>query len=296
MSRQLERPIVSVLVTVFNREAYLSDCLESILASSWKDFEVVVVDDCSVDDSHAVAERHSVGDSRIRPYRNDRNLGDYPNRMRAASLATGRYIKYVDSDDLIHPHGLGVMVEAMEKHPQAALALSHSLPEDREPYPSMLSPRDAWIRQFLGDGCLNSGPTGAIIRRDAFIEAGGFRDWGVLSDMDLWYRMAARWPVLLLQPGLVWWRRHDDQEFTKGGASMVYLEKGYQLMMESLASSDSPLTPSERKAAEFRERQHQARRLISLAVRRGSPLLALRSFNRSGLSAADLVQGLRPYR
>ena len=81
-----ESPGVSVLVTAYNREAYLAACLESILQSTWEDFEIVVVDDGSSDSSVAIGTSFAFRDSRVRFHRNDRNLGDYPNRMRAAEL------------------------------------------------------------------------------------------------------------------------------------------------------------------------------------------------------------------
>lgn len=288
-------PTVSVLVTVHNRAEYLAACLDSILASTWQDFEVVVVDDGSTDESAAIGERYAAQDSRIRFSVNERNLGDYPNRIRAAGLARGRYLKYVDSDDLIYPHGLRVMVEAMDAYPDAGLALSHSLAEDEQPYPWKLEPGHVWRKQFLGDGCLNCGPTGAMMRRDAFMAAGGFRSWGVLSDTDLWYRISARWPVLLLPPALVWWRRHEGQEFTKEDARIVYLERGFALTVEALSSRDCPLSGEERDAALARARQHHARRLLSLAIRERHPLRAVKSLRRSGLSAAEMLSGFQGY-
>lgn len=289
-------PLVSVLVTIYNREAYLSDCIESILASSWQGMEVVLVDDRSTDASLAIANRFANDDSRVRVSRNDSNLGDYPNRMRAAELARGRYIKYVDSDDIIYRHSLEIMVDAMEAHRDAALAVSHSLPEDECPYPWKLDPASAWRKEFLGDGCLGCGPTGAIIDRERFLQSGGFRQWGVLSDTDLWYRMSARWPVLLLPPGLVWWRRHDQQQFTSDSAGTTYRERGFALTLEALSSADCPLPEAERKIALDRARQHHARRLISLALRRGQPRRAFRLMRESGLATADIFQGLSPYR
>lgn len=286
-------PIVSVLVTIYNRERWLEACLDSILASTWQDFEVVVVDDGSQDGSAEIAERYAAMDGRIRFLRNEANLGDYPNRMRAAELARGKYLKYVDSDDLIYPHSLAIMVEAMEAHPEAALGLSHSLPEEEEPYPWCLSPEAAWRKQFLGRGCLSCGPTGAIIRREAFVESGGFRDWGVLNDMDLWYLLSARWPVVLLPPGLVWWRRHEGQEFTRDDAAMVYLERGFALTLETLQRAGCPLSEADRQRAIARARQHHARRLLSLARRH--PLLAWKSYRASGLGMRGLLRGLRQY-
>ncbi len=296
MTESPREPLVSVLVTVFNRQRYLAACVESILSSTMENFELVIVDDNSSDGSAQIAEDFASRDERIRFFRNDENLGDYPNRAKAAGLSTGRYLKYVDSDDLIYPHGLGVMVEAMEAHPGAALGLSHSLPEVERPYPLELSSHDAWEREFLGDGCMGSGPTGAIIKRSAFEELGGFRNWGVLNDTDLWYRMSARASIVLMPPGLVWWRRHVDQEFTKNGADIAYLERGFELVMETLASAASPLSVAETNQATSRARQHHARRLLSLGLKQARPLDAIRLLKKSGLTASEIARGFASYR
>lgn len=289
-------PRVSVLVTVYNREAYLAQTLRSILASSFRDFEVVVVDDCSRDQSAAIAENIAAEDQRVRVVRNETNLGDYGNRMKAASLACGAYLKYVDSDDLIYPHTLNVMVDAMERNSSVALALSHSLSEDEEPYPWILTPTESYRKHFLGRGCFSCGPTGAIIRRTAFEEVGGFRkEWRVLSDIDLWLRLGARWPVALLPPGLVWWRRHPGQEYLSADASLIYLERGFELSIQSLQDASGPLSDVDLRAAVTRVKDHHARRLLALGFRHHQFRLATRLFQSSNLSLADLLRGFRKY-
>ncbi len=282
---------------MYNREKFLSECLQSVLASTLDDFELIVVDDMSTDDSHAVALRAASGDSRVVAVKNERNLGDYGNRSRAAVLARGKYIKYVDSDDLIYRHSLEIMVAAMEAHPAAGLGLCHSEPEVDEPYPWQLLPHDAWFREFLGGGAMGCGPTGAIMNRERFNAAGGFDAvWGVIADTDLWYRMAAQSPLVLLQPGLVWWRRHAGQEFTSSDASFRYLRDRFRLGMKALQSAHCPLNDVERDNAIRRLRQHHARRLISLATRSRQPTQALELFRESGLTAREMAGGLSPYR
>lgn len=288
--------LVSVIVTVYNRERYLSETLTSLLASTYHDFELIIVDDGSADGSLQLAKQFAARDSRIQVYANERNLGDYPNRMKAASLAQGRYLKYVDSDDLIYPHSLAIMVESMEQHPDAALGLAHSMPEDEAPYPWKLTSDQAYRKHFLGRGCLSCGPTGAIIRRDAFEAVGGFQpDWGVLSDIDLWYRLAARWQTVLLPPGLVWWRRHAGQEFTGDHAGLVYLQRGYDLAKQALSDPTCPLPDAERVKALRKSRQHFSRRLLSLAFRQNRARAALRLYRDSDLRLMDLVKGFSAY-
>jgi glycosyltransferase involved in cell wall biosynthesis len=286
-------PLVSILVTVYNREKYLAATLESILASGFLDFELIVVDDQSRDDSIRIAQEYAATDSRVRVIRNERNLGDYGNRMKAAGLARGRFIKYVDSDDLIYPHSLGVMVDAVQRRDDIGLALAHSMPEDEEPYPWVLSGNEAYRKQYLGRGCLSCGPTGAIIRRSAFENCGGFdAKWKVLSDIDLWLRMAARYSVALLPPGLVWWRRHEGQEFRSREAERTYREMGFQLNQERLQDPKCPLSLNERSVALRRMNHRHARGIASLALKHLRWRDAWSAYRSSGLSLGMVLSSV----
>ena len=196
---------------------------------------------------------------------------------------------------MLYPQSLELMVGAMNAHPDAALGLSHSKPEEEQPYPWLLSPAEAWRKQFLGDGCMGCGPSGAIIRRDRFFEAGGFRTIGVVSDTDMWFRMTARWPMVLLPPAMVWWRRHEGQEFSTGNAELDYLSRGHAITIEALESPDAPLTSEERASAIARARQHQARKLLSLGLKRGQVQSSIELMRKSGLGVSDLLNGFRKY-
>ena len=132
-------PIVSILTTVYNREKYLAACIDSVLASSYQDWELIIVDDVSTDTSVAIAKSYEQKDARIKVYVNAKNLGDYPNRNKAASYAKGKYLKYLDADDVIYPHGLEVMVHTMEQFPEAGLGISQKVAEDIKPYPFVCS-------------------------------------------------------------------------------------------------------------------------------------------------------------
>ena len=285
--------MISVLMTVFNRQQYLAQAIESVLASSYRDFELIVTDDCSSDGSLDLARSLAKRDSRIRVYRNDKNLGDYGNRMYAASLARGRFLKYVDSDDAIYPHGLEVMLQNLQQYPTAALALSYSLPEVEVPYPFLLQPEEAYRREFLQRGCMSCGPGGAIIRTDVFRELGGFDpSWGVLADLEFWFRAAARYPIVLQQPALVWWRTHGGQEFRIGNAEQTYLLRGFELSERALTNISCPLNVSERNAALRRLRAMHARRLLSVGLRRVAPAASISAWRRAGLGLGDFFAAL----
>jgi hypothetical protein len=101
---------------------------------------------------------------------------------------------------------------------------------------------------------------------------------------------------VLLPPGLVWWRKHDNQEFRSGDAKHAYLTRGFELTMETLNSKNAPLAAAEIGVAVKRSRQHHARRLLSMALKNGRPMDAFRLTRESGLSMAELISGFAPYR
>lgn len=209
-----DSPLVSVLVTVYNREAYLRECIESILRSTFGNFEVIVVDDRSSDRSIDIANSFATLDRRVKVFENERNLGDYPNRNRAAQLASGYYLKYVDSDDTITPECLEKMVHAMQLHPDAAYALSYPRPEGSR-RPLYLRPDEAYREHLINrQGFFCAGPLLGIIRADRFREVGGFRPQARnMGDTILWMELSRRWPMLVLEDALTVWREHDDQEY-----------------------------------------------------------------------------------
>ena len=281
-------PTVSVLMTAYNRERFIVDAIESVLASSFRDFELVIVDDASGDRTWHIIQEFARRDERIRPFRNEHNLGDYPNRNRAAEVARGKYLKYVDSDDKILPHGLATMVTAMEAHPRAALGLSFSKTEGL-PGPVELSPVEAYRRHFLEDGLFGCGPLGVIIRAECFRERGGFSGQRYVGDLELWGGLAARHPVVLIPNGLVWWREHEGQEYLRGITTGLYPQLTHNTSIRSLVDSACPLPQTERAQALERVRRQTVLQLWGM-VRKGRLGWALRLYRETGLTIHQLLR------
>lgn len=208
-------PAISVLTTVHNRERYLSECIESVLASSFSEFEYIIVDDCSTDRSYEVALEYAKRDSRISVHRNDQNLGDYPNRNKAASYARSRFLKYVDADDLIYPHGIAVLIEMMEQFPDAGYGLCSLDQDPRRCFPFTLDPREAYWRNYFDASLFHKAPLSSIIRRYVFDAVGGFPHERMTSDYSMWHLLSRQFPVVLMPGGIVWYRTHDDQEINQ---------------------------------------------------------------------------------
>ncbi len=238
------QPVVSVLLTAYNREKYIAYAIESVLASTFHNFELIIVDDCSNDGTLEIARKYEAIDYRVKVFVNKKNLGDYPNRNKAASYATGKYIKYVDADDYLYPNGLEIIVNQMERFPDASVGL-FSLPQDfRQPFPSLLNPRDAYRYNFFGPGLFHKAPLSAIIRKDIFNMVGGFKTDRMTSDFEMWHRMAQKFNFLLIQDHIVWYREHDEQEVnskSKFELNYTRIERGYVFDVQS------PLDSNERE-------------------------------------------------
>lgn len=195
--RDCSKPLVSVCIPVFNRKDMLRACLHSVVRQSLMDIEIIVTDNCSEEDLAEVVRE--IDDPRIRYHRNSKNIGGGRNFIRAASLAKGKYIKFLCSDDLLLPNCLDEAVKELESYPGADALLfkvasfNESGCTDRGAYPmpwkglaSGLKPTDhPQVFDFL-----KVSPTAVMFRASAFWEIGGF-DLSVkaMGDWEIYARM-----------------------------------------------------------------------------------------------------------
>ena len=92
---------ISVIIPVYNTEKYIKRCLESVVNQSFKNIEIVIVDDCSPDNSHSIIESYQKNDSRIKYIKHPHNKGLLWARITGIRNATGKYILHLDADDAI---------------------------------------------------------------------------------------------------------------------------------------------------------------------------------------------------
>jgi hypothetical protein len=109
----MDHPTVSILVPVYNREAMISRCLESALAQSYGDIEVVACDNASSDRTFDVLRTYEGRDPRVRCYRNSENIGPVQNWRRCLDRSAGQYIQFLFSDDWLEPSAIEQRVEAL---------------------------------------------------------------------------------------------------------------------------------------------------------------------------------------
>jgi glycosyltransferase involved in cell wall biosynthesis len=277
------KPLVSVLMTVYNREKYIAQAIESVIASTYHNWELIIVDDRSKDTSVAIANTYAKQDERIKVFLNEVNLGDYPNRNQAASYAKGKYLKYVDADDMIYPHGLELLVHYMEQFPDAGYGLC-SLEQDKlKQFPFQLHPAEAYQRHYFHQHLFHKAPLSAIIKKSAFDKVGGFTGKQHLGDFELWHLLSQKYPVVLMPHGIVWYREHDDQQMNDN-RSDPYVPFKYMLLGDALLASDScPLSKNEKQKALKLNKQKQSRAILS-AGKHHSIVKAIEMKKKSGMS------------
>jgi glycosyltransferase involved in cell wall biosynthesis len=224
---------VSVLMTAYNRENYIAEAIESVLLSTFEDFELIIVDDCSTDKTLEIATKYKSSDSRVKVYVNEKKLGDYPNRNKAASYAVGKYIKYLDSDDTMSQYCLERMFYEMETNPSCAFGITSRTITHVKIY----EPEFAYRIHFFERGILDLGPSFAIIRRDIFLQENGFLELRCVSDFEFWLRLSLKYPMLELEKGLIFWRQHDQQEFSLKSHILQNLNFAIPIYEEKLALS-----------------------------------------------------------
>jgi glycosyltransferase involved in cell wall biosynthesis len=237
----MDQPLVSVLMTAYNREMYIGEAIESVLSSTYRNFELIIVDDGSKDKTVEIARSFAAKDDRINVYINEKNLGDYPNRNRAAGYAKGEYIVYCDSDDTLRKEGIQNCVEAMRLHPEAPFGMYWAQPAEA---PFVLSPDEAIHRHFFRSPFLIMGPGGTIIKRRFFEEINGYPvKYGPANDMYFNLKCPAYAPILMLPFEFVNYRLHEGQELNK--QSYSYLYNNYIYLNDALKELPMSLLPAE---------------------------------------------------
>ena len=107
--------MVSVIIPVYNVENYIAPCLEAVLQQTYRDLEILLIDDGSTDRSSAICQEYAAKDDRIRYCRTE-NRGLSEARNLGMQLCTGEYVSFVDSDDRLHPQAAELMLRAMKEH------------------------------------------------------------------------------------------------------------------------------------------------------------------------------------
>lgn len=268
------QPLVSVLMTAYNREKYIADAIQSVLASTYSNIELIVVDDVSSDNTVEIARSFALKDRRVKVYRNEKNLGDYPNRNKAASYAQGKYLKYLDADDMMYDYGLDVMVRYTEQFPEAGFGLA-SYPDDNRPFPYLLTPHEIYFESFTKTNHFDRAPGSGLIKRDAFNAIGGFSGKRMVGDYEFWFKIARHYSMVKLPLDLYWNRIHPEQESQSEFARKNYVSLRNEVLKSALAHPECPLTAEDLLIIRPRLRKLQRKDRILQYLSKANKLIKL---------------------
>ncbi len=111
-----KQPVISVITPCYNLEKYLAQTIESIQAQTLTNWEMIIIDDCSMDNSVKIAQKYAKRDSRIKVITLDKNSGSSKARNVGLDMAQGRFITFIDGDDLIKPLKFGSQIDFMDSN------------------------------------------------------------------------------------------------------------------------------------------------------------------------------------
>jgi glycosyltransferase involved in cell wall biosynthesis len=217
--RQLIRPLVSIAVPCYHNLAQARRCVSSILAQSWREFELTLIDDGASDEYREYVE--TLGDPRVRYRRNPSRLGAMRNMFQAIGAGSGTYTLAFHEDDLLGARYLESAVGILERDPKVGFVTAQlrefesepsaaqlAAPADPPAYDLFASPAD-FLRAIL-DGL--EPMFGAVVYRRAAL-AGvlpAHDEYGTLVDRPFLMTIMERWSGAIVRDPLVWYRRHAD--------------------------------------------------------------------------------------
>ena len=218
-----KKNLVSIIVPHYNYSHYVDQCLASILKQKYKNFEIIIVDDCSKEEEYQkmldIVDQHRENTKiNILIHRNDKNLGLTLTRNRGVRHSIGEYILFLDPDDNIHEDFLLKTRKTLRDNPEIGFAYVNT-------------------RYFGGDNkvfyqpeynfyrLINAGnfiSYCSLIRRKAFLESGrfNFENWSYLEDYELWIRLGRKgWYGKLIPEVLFNYYVHEDSAIHSGFTS-----------------------------------------------------------------------------
>lgn len=226
-----KNPSTTVLMVTYNAGKYIYESINSILNQTFMDFELLIYNDGSTDNTHEIV--NSIKDSRIRYLHNDTNYGLFHARRVALEASFGKYIAILDSDDVAFPERLRVQYNFMEKNPLVALCGSNAVVIDSDGKrvderinKVRLKENDLKAELFFTNIFVNSS---TMFRKDVALQVGGYRDMAPVEDYDLFVRIAEKHPIYVFNEAFVYYRRHSDNISVKenkvGDSYLIEIKK-----------------------------------------------------------------------
>ncbi len=214
-------PRVSIIMSVYNDSAHLKEALTSILQQTYSDFEFLITDDGSTDESPKILDEYAAKDQRVKVV-HQKNIGLTKTLNKSIAEAKGEYVARMDSDDIALPRRLAEEVKFLDSHPETALVSCFTKVIDAEGK-EIGEHRPGVTHEEIKKLIFFSGQIAhpaAMFRKQAFLALGGYdENFKYAQDLDLWFKFIAKYKVANLPEFLFLWRR------TPGGIGVAKFKK-----------------------------------------------------------------------
>lgn len=206
-------PLVSILMPLYNTETFIGEAIDSILNETYPHFELLICNDGSTDNSLEIAEKYAKKDSRVKLFNHTKNSGRVSKVIKfLEKQATGKYQIVSDSDDIVHPNRLQILVDAIESNPQASMvygkveAVSADLKTHKHFYKSPFSIFELFKGNYIPDGAY-------LMNRERYQSIGGINTdilWA--EDYQLRLKLSLTGPIIYIPTDhpLYYYRFHDN--------------------------------------------------------------------------------------
>lgn len=212
------KPLISVVMPVYNARPFLDDSINSILTQTFSDFEFVIFDDASTDGSVERLRQWAARDQRIRLYEGKAQLGLSGSSNSVVAQARASIVARMDADDISHPDRLRRQWQIIESRPDVAVVGTLCIGIDADG--REVRPRDRW-RLLRRSGYIPFPHGSAMFRREVFDRVGGYDDTPGGEDQKLFSKMAAEGRVLTLPDVLYSYRYHANNATLFNGLRAV---------------------------------------------------------------------------
>lgn len=235
-------PLVTIAMVTYNSDKYIRIAIESVLSSNYSNFELIIADDLSTDNTWQIIQ--TFNDPRIRAHQNKINKGEYFNRNKCIDLAKGDYLIFVDGDDYIFPESIDKCVKYYCQFPEVAFMLAASTRQSMI-YPIELMPKDSLLIHFFIEPLFNHSFLQACFSIKHLRNNNNLATKFIAGDYHIFLKLANNHSFLLINAPLGWWRIHEQQASKKllgiGG-----ILDNYRIIQDILPTNTS-LTSSQKK-------------------------------------------------
>jgi glycosyltransferase involved in cell wall biosynthesis len=233
-------PTVSVIIPSYNHADYIEECLKSVFAQTFQDFEIIITDDASSDRTVEIIEGFE--DPRIELFKHNTNRGASVASNNCIQHAKGKYIAMLSSDDAWYPNKLEVQVRYLESHPEIGAVFGKvdwidetgaNITSKHFPYMDVFDVKNRsrfeWLNHFFYKGNCLCHPC-SLVRRECYDQVGLLDpSFASIPDFDLWIRICMKYEIHILDQRLIRFRRMDNGSNASGDTEENRVRNRYEL-------------------------------------------------------------------